>query len=208
MSEFRFSGRERTTVELDGTFRPGGIAIPQRLELELDRDGRARVRLFAFDVQGLRIARVPLVRASYAEVVWRIAVRAAGQPAWWVPACDLGALAPRWLAGRYIHYPTRNMKVGVTTERLRVHGEAGTLAITLGLAGSEDVAPEVRPMLVGGLADWEVPWGEDGPAAHPAVATIEEDSLSDVTVGAPVTWAPAAFVRQGREHRCGVAKPR
>ena len=208
MTEFRFTGRERATVELDGWFRPGGIAIPRQLELELDPDGRGRVRLFAFQVDDLRIARVPLVRASYAELVWRIAVRAAGAASWWVPACDLGARAPRWLAARYVRYPTRAMNVVVAIDRVRCHGDAGTLAIHLGPAGTEDVAPETRALLVGSAAEWEIPWGDGGPAAHPAVATIEADSLAEHTLGTPVTWAPAALVRTGREHRCGVARPR
>jgi len=208
MSDYRFTGRETATIELDGTFRPGGLAVPRQLELELDDEGRARVRLFAFHVEGLRIARVPLVRASYAEVVWRVAVRAGAKLAWWVPACDLGARAPRWLAARYIHYPVRAGTVEVTPDHVRVRAEAGVLSIALGPAGTEDIAAEARALIVGSAAEWEVPWGDDGAPAHPAVATVEADALADATLGTPVTWAPAAFVRQGREHRCGVARTR
>jgi hypothetical protein len=204
VGEYRFTGRERATVELDGAFRPGGLVVPQRLSLELDRDGRARVRLFAFAVEGLRIAGVPLVRASYSELLWRVAVRAGDTPAWWVVACDLGARAPRWVASRYVRYPVRARDVEVEADRVRCDG----LAIALGPAGREEIAPESRPVLVGAQAEYEVPWGDDGPPAHPAMATIEADTLADETLGAPVTWAPAAFVRASREHRCGVAKPR
>jgi hypothetical protein len=205
---YRFTGRERATIELDGTFLPGRLAVPRQLALELDAEGRARLRLFAFHVDDLRIARVPLVRASYAEVVWRIAVRAGETAAWWVPACDLGARAPRLLASRYIHYPTRAGTIEVELDHVRVAGEAGSLAIALGPAGSEDVTQESRTLLVGPAAEWEVPWGDDGPAAHPAVAAVSADSLAEATVGGPVSWAGVAFVRQGREHRCGVARLR
>lgn len=199
-----FSGRERATVELDGTFLPGGIAVPRRLELELDAGGRARVRLFAFHVDDLRIARVPVFRTSYAEILWRVAVRAGGAPAWWVVACDLGAWTARLAAARYVRYPVRRGKVVVALDRVRASG----LAISLGPAGSEQVAPEVRPLLVGDDAQWEVPWTDDGPAARPAVATVEDDSLAEQTLRAPVTWAPAAMVRVNREHRCGAAHSR
>ncbi len=205
MSELRFSGHERATVELDGWFRPGGLAVPRRLALELDGDGRARVRLFAFHVDDLKIARLPLFRASYAEILWRVAVRAGDVAAWWVVACDLGAWTARLAAARYVRYPVRRMAVEVTLDRVRA---ADGLAIALGPAGSEQVPPEVRPVLVGADAEWEVPWADAGPPARPAVATVEADALAEQTLGAPVTWAPAAFVRVNREHRCGAAHSR
>jgi len=206
MGEYLFVGRERATVELDGTFLPGGLAVPRQLELELDADGRARLRLFAFHVDDLRIVHVPLVRASYAEVLWRVAVRTAGQAAWWVPACDLGARVPRLLAARLIHYPTRAGTVEVTRDAVRITCSAGSLDIALGPAGGEQIAVEPRALVVGPAAEWEVPWGDEGPAAHPAVATIAADSLAQATVGAQITWAPVAFVREGRQHQCGVAR--
>jgi hypothetical protein len=204
---FRFHGTERTTIELDGTFHPGRIAIPQRLELELDAEGRARVRLFAFDVDELRITGVPLLRTSYAELLWRIAVRAGDTPAWWVIACDLGERVPRALARRYVRYPVRAQRVLVNRDRLRSDGESGTLSVAFGAPGSEEVAPEPRSLLVGERAEWEVPWGDEG-TARLALATVESDSIADATLGAPVTWAAAALVRSGRQHRCGVARPR
>jgi hypothetical protein len=205
VSEFRFYGRERATIELDGTFRPGGLAIPPRLALELDGDGRARVRLFAFAVEKLRIARVPLVHASYAELLWRVAVTAGATPAWWVVACDLGPRAARWLAGRYVRYPVRARRVDVELDHIRTDG----LALAFGAPGGEQAAIETRPLLVGAHAEYEVPWGDDGPPARPAVARVELDTLAAETLAAPVTWAGVAFVRAGREHRCGVAhRPR
>jgi hypothetical protein len=199
-----FRGYERATIELDGWFRPGGLAVPRRLALELDADGRARVRLFAFHVEGLRISGVPLLRASYGELLWRIAVRAGETPAWWVAACDLGAWSARLLAARYVRYPVRKMTVEVAADRVRADG----LEISLGPRGSEDVAPESRILLVGNEAEWEVPWTDDGPPARPAVATVAADALAETTLGAPLTWAPAALVRVNREHRCGTARER
>ncbi|MGE5180817.1 MAG: hypothetical protein ACM31C_02085 [Acidobacteriota bacterium] len=204
MTDYRFSGRERATVELDGWFRPGGLAVPRRLALELDGDGRARVRLFAFHVDDLRIARVPVFRASYAEILWRVAVRAGDTPAWWIAACDLGAWTARLAAARYVRYPVRRGKVDVSLDHVRADG----LAISLGPAGTEEIAPEPRPVLVGANAEWEVPFADDGPPARPAVATVEADSLAEQTLQAPVTWAPAAFVRVNRQHRCGAAHSR
>jgi len=103
---YRFSGRERVTIEIDGLFDPGTLEIPEQLELEL-HEGRARVSLFAFFVEKLAIAGVPFVRPSYPEVLWRIAVRDRGEPAWWVACCDLAALGPRMAARRWVRYPTR-----------------------------------------------------------------------------------------------------
>src|SRR6185503_19615037 len=97
VTEYRFRGRERITIEIDGAFDPAGLAVPAGIELETV-DGAARLRLFAFFVEGLRIAGVPLVRASYPEVLWRVAVRAAGERAWWAIRCDLGAVGPRLAA--------------------------------------------------------------------------------------------------------------
>lgn len=76
----RFSGTERATIELDGWFLPGALAVPRAAELELDAEGRGRVSLFAFHVDDLQIAGVPLLRASYAELLWRIAVRVDDRP--------------------------------------------------------------------------------------------------------------------------------
>jgi len=203
-----FIGRERATIELDGAFRPGAVAVPPRLSLELDNDGRARVRLFAFHVERLRVARLPLVRASYAELLWRVAVRAGDTPAWWVIACDLGARVPRVVAARFIKYPVRDQRVEVSERAIASRGAAGALALALGPPGDSAVAIEQRPLLVGAAAEYEVPWGDDGAPGRPALVTVEEDTLGEATLGATVAWAPAATLRVDREHRCGVARLR
>ena len=207
-SPYRFFGRERATVELEGSFRPEHLSVPPPLDLELDAEGRARVRLFAFHVDGLRIAGIPLVRSSYAELLWRVAVRTDQRPAWWVAACDLGARAPRWLAGRFVRYPVRAQEVAVGLDGVRSSGGAGTLGIALGADGRDGAAPEVRTLLSGPGAEWEVPWGDDGVPGRLVTATVDEDSLAAATLGSPVTWTTTALVRAGREHRCGVARAR
>lgn len=210
VTAFRFVGRERATIELDGSFDPAALAVPPCLALELDGAGRARVRLFAFHVVGLRVVGLPFVRASYAELLWRVAVRADREraPAWWVVACDLGARGPRLAAARYVRYPVRDQAVEVEAARVVSSGAAGRLAIALGPPGAPGLAHEPRAVVVGARAEYEVPWGDDGAAAKPAPATIEADSLAVATLGAPVAWAATAAIRVDREHRCGVARQR
>jgi hypothetical protein len=210
---YRFHGRERVTLELDGRFDPAKLAFPPGLELEL-HDNLARVRLFAFDADGLRITGVPLVRASYAEVLWRIAVRDRGEPAWWVACCDLAAFAPRVAARRWVRYPTRDAKcVVVTGDRIEIAASLGTRPLaTLELAfaaPTEATTPtgEPRRLLVGPNAEWEVPWGDEHAPASEVAVTGVEDRVSRATVGADVAWAPVAALRRGREHRCGTASP-
>jgi hypothetical protein len=205
VTAYRFYGSERVTIELDGWFAPGGLAVPRRLGLDLDDQGRGRVRLFAFHVADLRITGVPLVRSSYAELLWRVAVRARGRAAWWVAACDLGARGPRLLAARYVRYPVRAQQVEVTGDRVQSSGAAGTLALAVAPAGREELVPEVRPLVVGAGAQWQVPWGDDAAPGRTAAITVGTDSLSAATLGGPVTWARSALLRVNREHRCGVA---
>ncbi len=223
MTEYRFRGRERVTIELDGAFDPAGLAVPAGIELD-PAHGEARVRLFAFFVEGIRIAGVPFFRASYAEVLWRVAVRAAvdrasGEPAgedtrpeivpaWWAIRCDLGARGPRFAARRWVRYPVRAAEVEVAGERVRVVAAAeGELAIAIGVAGGA-AAVEQRPLITGLDAAWAVPWGDDGSEAAEAPVSVERDTLSMVTLGAEVRWSPTALVRRGREHRCGTARRR
>lgn len=213
VSEYRFRGRERVTIELDGAFDPAGLAVPAGIELELTQ-GAARVRLFAFFVEGIRIAGVPLVRASYAEVLWRVAVRAAVgaeaaiAPAWWAVCCDLGARGPRLAARRWVRYPVRAAEVEVAEARVRVAAPAGgELAIAIGAPGGA-AAVEQRPLITGLDAAWVVPWGDDGREAEGAPASVERDTLSAVTLGREVRWSPTALVRRGREHRCGAGRRR
>jgi hypothetical protein len=221
VTEYRFRGRERVTIEFDGVFDPAGLAVPAGVSLE-PPDGPARVRLFAFFVEGIRIAGVPLLRASYAEVLWRVAVRAEGEPAWWALCCDLGAFGPRIAARRWVRYPVRAAEVEVVEDRVRVVAPAGELAIAIGRPGEpgEPAGPggpaaggaagvEPRRLITGLDAAWAVPWGDDGGGgARAAPARVERDTLSRVTVGAEVRWAPTAVVRRGREHRCGTARRR
>jgi hypothetical protein len=223
VTEHRFRGRERVTIELDGAFDPAGLAVPAGVSLD-PPDGPARVRLFAFDVEGLRITGVPLLRASYAEVLWRVAVciRADGAPAWWALRCDLGALGPRVAARRWVRYPVRAADVEVTEDRVRVAAAEGELSIALApdeLAGpghpsGATPALEPRRLITGLDAAWEVPWADDGGAgndgggAQIVRARVERDALSKPTVGAEVRWSANALVRRGREHRCGAATRR
>lgn len=206
MTEYRFRGRERVTIELDGAFDPAGLAIPAGVALD-PPGGPARVRLFAFFVEGIRITGVPLLRASYAEVLWRVAVRAETGPAWWAMRCDLGAIGARLLARRWVRYPVRAAAVEVSEERVRVAAPAGELSIAIGPPGAP-AAVEPRPLITGLDGAWAVPWGEDGGAARAAPASVEHDTLSAITLGAEVRWSPTALVRRGREHRCGAARRR
>jgi len=203
-----FAGTERATIELDGWFQPGALVLPRSAEPELDAEGRARVSLFAFHVDDLRIAGVPLVRASYAELLWRVAVQVAGRAAWWIAACDLGSRPARVLAERAIHYPVRPARVAVDIDRIRAEAGPRALAISVGRAARERLSPECRPVLTGPRAEWEVPWGDDGLAAQLAPVSVDTDSLGATTLGMSVTWAPVALVRTGRLHRCGSSRLR
>jgi Uncharacterized conserved protein (COG2071) len=204
----RFFGTERATIELDGWFHPRALAIPRTAELELDDDGRARVSLFAFHVDDLQIAGVPIVRASYAELLWRVAVRTGGRLGWWIAACDLRSRRARYLAQHEIHYPVRRSDVVVEPEAVRCICGQGDLVISLGIADAGQVSPERRGMFTGPRAEWEVPWSDDGSAGRPAPARVEIDSLSASTLGMSVTWAPVALVRTGRLHGCGTSRAR
>ena len=196
VSEYRFIGTERVTIELDGFFEPV-LELPSGLALDLV-DGRARVSLFAFHVDDLRVVGMPVVSASYAEVLWRIAVRRGEQRAWWVAACDLHARGPGWAARRWVRYPVRKARVAVTEARVAVDD----FAFEVGAAGDRAIV-ERRTLLTGAL--YEVPWGDDGTGAHRAPVTSMTDSLGRVTVGRDIEWANTAIIRRGRQHRCGVA---
>jgi len=196
MSAYRFSGRERITIELDGSFEPT-LALPAGLALDLV-DGRARVSLFAFHVDDLRVIGMPLVRSSYAELLWRIAVRRGEQRAWWVAACDLTAAGPAWAARRWVRYPVRKRRIDVSEAGVSVEG----LAFEIGPPGDPAIV-EQRPLLTGAV--FQVPWGDDASGAHTAPVRAMADTLGPITVGSDVTWATTAIVRKGREHRCGVA---
>jgi hypothetical protein len=204
----RFSGTERATIELDGWFLPGALALTRAAELELDAEGRGRVSLFAFHVDDLTVAGLPILRASYAELLWRIAVRIGDRPMWWIAACDLGSRRARYLADREIHYPVRAANVSVDLDQVRTEAAGGDLAISLGLPAHERVSPERRAVVTGPRAEWEVPWGDDGSGASVAKAIVDVDSLSTRTLGMAVAWAPVCLVRSGRLHRCGSARPR
>jgi len=203
----RFAGTERATIELDGWFAPDALAVPHAATLELDADGRARVSLFAFHVDDLAIVALPVLRASYAELLWRVAVRIAGQPAWWIASCDLGSRRARWLAEHAIHYPVRRARVAVDADEIRADVGPRTLAISVGASIGEKRSPERRRVVTGPRADWEVPWGDDGSGALLAPVSVEADSLSQATLGMSVAWAPVCLVRIGRLHRCGSSRP-
>jgi hypothetical protein len=203
----RFFGTERATIELDGYFPPRALAIPRTAELELDDDGRARISLFAFHVADLHVVGLPVVRASYAELLWRVAVRTGGRLGWWVIACDLASRRARFMAEHELHLPVRRSEVDVELTAIRCISQPGDLVISLG-ALSEHASPERRGMFTGPRAEWEVPWSDDGSAGRIAPARVEVDSLSAATVGMSVTWAPVALVRSGRLHGCGTSRPR
>lgn len=197
---FRFSGTERVTVEIDGTFDPAAVTLPPGLA----HDG-GRVSLFAFHVEGLRIAGVPVLAWSYPEVVWRIAVMSEGVPCWWAIACDLHARGPAWAARRYVRYPVRRNEVLVDEQRLSSRGPAGELAVDISnkLAPAREV--DRRALRVGADAGWVIPWGDDPGQSLTHTIKVERDSLSAPTVGTLVKWADHAVLRRGRQHRCGVA---
>ena len=202
----RFAGTERATIEVDGWFAPGALAVPRSATLELDAEGRARVSLFAFHVDDLAITALPILRASYAELLWRVAVEVAGRPAWWIASCDLGSRRARLVAERAIHYPVRRAEVAVDLEGIRVEAGPRTLAISVGQPGDHR-SPDRRRVLTGPRAEWEVPWDDDGSGAQLAPASVEADSLSPTTLGMSVTWAAVCLVRTGRLHRCGSSRP-
>jgi hypothetical protein len=204
----RFFGIERATIELDGWFHPRALAIPRTAELELDDDGRARVSLFAFHVDDLQIEGVPLVRASYAQLLWRVAVRTAGRLGWWITACDLRSRRARYMAEHEIHYPVRRAEIAVEVEAVRCLCGDGDLVISVGPTESQHVSPERRGMFTGPRGEWEVPWSDDGSAGRLAPVRVEIDSLSASTLGMSVTWAPVALVRTGRLHGCGTSRTR
>ena len=204
----RFHGIERATIELDGWFHPRALVIPRTVELELDDDGRARVSLFAFHVDDLQIAGLPVVRASYAELLWRVAIRTAGRLGWWVAACDLRSRRARYVAEHEIHYPVRRSEVVVEATAVRCIADDGDLVIAVGSVEPERVSPERRGMFTGTRAEWEVPWSDDGSAGRIAPARVDVDSLSATTLGMSVTWAPVALVRASRLHGCGSSRPR
>lgn len=195
MTDYRFEGRERVTIELDGFFKPTRD-LPDRLEYELV-EGQARVSLFAFHVDNLKVKRVPF-GTSYSELLWRIAVRHAGAPAWWVTACDLEALIPTWAARRWVRYPVRWQRVNVTERQLSMRDLNFDIGPGVGTARVEQ-----RDLLTGDL--YRVPWGDDASGAQHAEVTDLTDSLGRLTVGTDITWSPTAIVRYGRMHRCGVA---
>ena len=207
MSEYRFSGRERITIELEGSFEPT-LPVPAGLALDLV-DGRGRVSLFAFHVEDLTIVGMPLIRASYAELLWRVAVRrgddhhrarveARCDRAWWVVACDIGAAGPAWAARRWVRYPVRKRHVAVDDEGVRTDG----LAFEVGPDGDRAIV-EHRAVLTNDL--FRVPWGDDASGAHRAEVRAMTDTVSRITVGGEVGWASTAIIRRGRQHRCGVA---
>jgi hypothetical protein len=176
MSAYRFEGHERITIELDGFFEPT-LELPHGLELDLV-DGRARVSLFAFHVDSLRIVGMPLVRASYGELLWRIAVRRGEQRAWWVAACDLGAMGPAWAARRWVRYPVRKTRVEVTDRAVSLDG----LGFELGEDGDPALV-EQRDLLTSSL--FQVLWGDD--ASGIVVKFAMTDTLGPRTVGSDVT---------------------
>lgn len=201
MSEFKFTGIERVTVEIDGTFDPARVALPAGLT----HDG-GRVSLFGFHVDQLRIASVPLLSWSYSEVLWRIAALRDGAPCWWVIACDLQARGPAWAAARYVRYPVRRTRVSVDEARLISRAPpAGELNIEITNKVGEPRAIERRELRVGDDAAWVVPWGDDAERSITHPIKIEHDSLSGATLGTAVAWANHAVLRRGRRHRCGVA---
>jgi hypothetical protein len=207
VTEYRFVGTERVTIELEGTFDPSAFKLPAGLVLDVDKN-RARVSLFAFHVDELRVIGMPVVAASYAEVLWRVAVRRNGARAWWVTACDLNARGPGWAARRWVRYPVRKSKVHVLDARpaepacTGIVADEGGISFALGPDGDPAII-ERRSLLTGAL--YEVPWGDDGTGARRAPVRAMTDTLARVTVGSPVEWSGNAVIRRGRAHRCGVA---
>jgi hypothetical protein len=207
LTEYRFTGTERVTIELEGSFDPGTLKLPAGLVLDVDKQ-RARVSLFAFHVDELRVIGMPVVSASYAEVLWRVAVRHRGARAWWVAACDLAARGPGWAARRWVRYPVRKSKVHVLDAHdvepacAGISADDGAISFALGPDGDPAIV-ERRALLTGSL--YEVPWGDDGTGARRAAVRAMTDTLGRVTLGSPVEWSGNAVIRRGRAHRCGVA---
>jgi hypothetical protein len=206
VGEYRFHGTESITIELEGTFDPGALVLPPGLEHDGDA-GRGRVSLFAFHVEKLRAAGLPLVSFTYPELLWRIAVRRGDERAWWAIACDLHARGPRWAARRYVRYEVRANVVEVAEHRIRSRGPSGELAIGIDNKVEPATLTEPRVLLTGRDAGWRVPWGDGGGTTAPLAhrVAVETDTLSAATLGTAVMWANRATVRRGREHRCGVA---
>jgi hypothetical protein len=197
ISPYQFRGIERATIEIEGTF-DATQSFSAPVDLEIDENDRVRVSVFAFHVDDLQITGVPLVRASYGELLWRIAIRDRGEPAWWVIACDLEPLGARLIAERTVRYPVRRNAVDVTVQAVRAPG------FVVELEAATSARPiEHRRMVV--RDGWEVPWGDDDANAGVAPMTVVDDTLAFETVGTRVKWSPTALVRTNREHRCGIA---
>jgi hypothetical protein len=197
VAQYQFRGIERATIEVEGTF-DATQSFNTQLDLEIDENDRARVSVFAFHVDDLKITGVPVVRASYGELLWRIAIRHRGEPAWLVVACDLEPLGARLIAERTIRYPVRRNAVDVTVQRIQAPG----FVVDLEAATSAQPLEHRRLMVRDG---WEVPWGDDDATAAVAPATVLDDTLAFETLGTRVKWSPTALVRTNREHRCGIA---
>jgi len=199
VNDYLFTGTERVTIELAGTFDPSKVPLPAGLV-----HAGGRLSLFAFHVDKLKIRGVPLLTWSYPEVLWRIAVTHEGVPGWWAIACDLAATGPRWAARRYVRYDVRAQHVLVEESRIESRGEAGELAIQVSNKIGAPLEVERRELRTGRDA-WVVPWGDDVTPLLVHPVKVERDSLSESSLGTPVEWADRAVVRRGRAHRCGVA---
>ncbi len=197
ITQYQFRGTERATIEIEGTF-DATQSFNTPLDLEIDENDRARVSVFAFHVDDLKITGVPLVRASYGELLWRVAIRDSRGPAWWVVACDLEPLGARLIAERTIRYPVRRNAVEVTVQSIQAPG----FVVDLEAATSARPIEHRRLMVRDG---WEIPWGDDDATAAVAPATVLDDTLAFETLGTRVKWSPTALVRTNREHRCGIA---
>jgi hypothetical protein len=198
-TQYQFHGIERATIELEGTF-DATQSFSAPVDLEIDEDDRARVSVLAFQVDDLKITGVPLVRASYAQLLWRIGIRHHGKPAWWVIACDLEPLGARLIVERTMRYPVRRNPVEVTVSSINAPGFVVDLA-----AATSARRLEADHRILVARDGWQVAWGDDAATAAVAPATVLDDMLAFETIGTRVQWSPTALVRTGREHRCGTA---